>query len=453
MRNLLTIVLLVLVTAAAQAQTLAASAVNPAALSPEEKRFVQGMLAWRGLYRGGLDGAWGPMSQQALAAEAVKEFGRAQITLADLALMARNFRREVNRGEWQAVHVPGADISFQAPLAQVAPSDTGGETVYADPARALLIRARSGSVVDTMVLHHSVIANSNERGPAMGISPNPQIVTERTMRDGQHRVHARSHRRGSGYATVVVQWTPERTAEARLVIASIADGAQANLALPKGSAMRKAMADHSKSEREEEDQPRDVSTLPRGAFAGTGFFVNNTDLVTAADLLERCGGLALRDGTALTALRAGEAPGLAVLSSGRRVSHWLPVDPEALPQRGQPVVVVGYPAGDSQYSSRLDGQVDGEVQAGAGERRMALTIPARAGLAGAPALDLKGRVTGVVVSGAGGNAVVVPGGRLARMLSLHRIQFDTRGRWPTSEVEAAPRWSDTADAVVSLFCR
>ena len=105
--------------------------------------------------------------------------------------------------------------------------------------------------------------------------------------------------------------------------------------------------------------PASDPALRPGTMAGTGFFVNDTTLVTAGAVLDRCARLALRDGSALDMIAGDGAAGLAVLTLGRGTGTWLPVDPKARPGAGQPVIVVGYPDGDAPFSTRIDGHVTG----------------------------------------------------------------------------------------------
>jgi S1-C subfamily serine protease len=76
---------------------------------------------------------------------------------------------------------------------------------------------------------------------------------------------------------------------------------------------------------------------------GSGFFVNDTDVVTAAHVVEDCGELRLEDGSALSVLAADRVLDLAVLASSRRSSHWLPLGPATGPRLGEPVLALGYP--------------------------------------------------------------------------------------------------------------
>lgn len=75
---------------------------------------------------------------------------------------------------------------------------------------------------------------------------------------------------------------------------------------------------------------------------GTGSYVNDTDIVTAAQVVEDCREMRLEDGSALRLLGSDPQFDLAVLAAEHRSESRLPIG-AAGPRLGEPVLALGFP--------------------------------------------------------------------------------------------------------------
>jgi S1-C subfamily serine protease len=134
--------------------------------------------------------------------------------------------------------------------------------------------------------------------------------------------------------------------------------------------------------------------------AGTAFFVNNTDLVTAKHVVEDCARVTFDDGTQLTVVSEDQTLDLALLTSPQRSRDWIPVHLTGKAQLGQRIVALGYPF-YGELGTALN-STGGDVSAltGLGDDPDVITIsaPIHPGNSGGPLLGVDGTVIGVVVA-------------------------------------------------------
>ena len=136
---------------------------------------------------------------------------------------------------------------------------------------------------------------------------------------------------------------------------------------------------------------------------GTGFYVNNTDIVTAAYVVEGCRELRLDDGSGLRLLASDRDLDLAVLSAERRSSRWLPIGLAEGPRLGQPVFALGYPFHGSDFMANqglsvTGGNVSALPRVADASSRIMISTPVQPGNSGGPLLSGAGAVLGVVVA-------------------------------------------------------
>jgi len=308
---------------AAQAQFRPGDTFDPDLLTRDEVRYLQAALVLESSYRGRLDGSWGRGSQAALDAyaEVVGHSGPARVS--DVRRLLLRFRREVQSAGWVVQSVPGRRMSHVLPggllvedrqIAVGALTSAKGDLVV----RSFeLDEARSQSI-------HTRLAGSHIGGdaPVQVRRTNVWATGVETI-DGT-QAYLRSDRGGDG--TIVaryVQSVAPMTARAALIISSLNRGPQAGLEVPRGGYIDALMNDW-----ERRQAPPPVVAPPAGGplavgpRIGTGFFVNNTDIVTSNAALDRCAQPVLRSGAPLAVVAKGGPANLAVLQSPERRSAW-----------------------------------------------------------------------------------------------------------------------------------
>jgi serine protease Do len=400
----------------APAQTPALAAEYDArAFSGTEKRILQLGLTIEGHYVGLLDGLWGAASQAAIErfAAAIDQTWTAvaKVRFAHAALLAARAQAFI------AEH----DLAYAAPLARghhfAAPQ--GRFVPDPDPEwKSLVLQTRhvridvlNGSPILAEVLHDVFSEDLAPRNDAYLVR-NPARLVTAYSEDGW-RTYIRSDRLPGGLcATIFVFGPPD--ADPRVfdvVVASITVEPDARLHArggPLDGLVAAVRASASPSTAPPLPTPADpdiaatARPAPPDAVAGSGtaFFVNNTDLVTAAHVVEGCARLTLTDGTELSVIALHPRLDLALLASPRRSRSWIPVHLTGSPNLGQRIVVLGYPFYGT-FGTALSA-TGGNVSALAGMRddpaMITISAPVQPGNSGGPLLAVNGSVIGVVVA-------------------------------------------------------
>ena len=134
--------------------------------------------------------------------------------------------------------------------------------------------------------------------------------------------------------------------------------------------------------------------------SGTGFFVNATDLVTAAHVIDGCAEVTLDDGAPLALLARHATLDLAVLASPRRSRSFLSVAAAQRPRLGEGVFALGYPLYGTLGTglSMTRGNVSATAGLGDDPSSLTITAPIHPGNSGGPLMSLDGEIVGVVVA-------------------------------------------------------
>ena len=229
----------------------------------------------------------------------------------------------------------------------------------------------------------------------------------------------------------------------------------------------------------DEDDPRPVKAAPAAPAGGaggvllgtgTGFFVNNTDVVTAAHVVEGCPRLGLEDGAALAVIAADPVLDLAVLSSARRSDARLPLPEGRDPRLGQPVFALGFPYTSlpeiaGQGLAVTGGNVSALPRATGPAARVMISAPVQPGNSGGPLLAQDGSVLGVVVSRIADEYVLEATGTLPQNMNfvtaadqlsgfLHaaRVLFPATGAAPARDLsDGVPEEVQAAVVLISCF--
>lgn len=434
----------------AHAQERLDGPMRPEILTWGELRFLQAALAYEGHYTGLLDGKWGPGSQGAINESA--DGGTA--TWRHAALLARKFRKIMERDGWQpTLHGP-TNLSAHLPMARIQVKREGADALAAMPDGGLRVRSVLGSALATTNIHALIVANAPNLKPDYSLMRADRMVTSTRLNNGRHS-YARSDLRGGQFGTMVVTWDSENAKYARVIVASITSGGQPALNLQTDGVLQVMI--------NRLDKPADPVKPPKpdspraGALAGTAFYINNTDLVTSEDAYGRCAKVGLADGTTLTRLTRFRDQGLVVLTSPRRSDAWLPLGLPQVPDVGDALRVLRaerQPGRSPALQSR-QGSVITTLKFDDGGVRLLVGVGTTPAQTGAPVLNAANHVVGVVV-GPPDQAeasllqqlgFATPAIRLASGLKRKQILFDQLGDSPA----ASPLPTD--GAVVPLLCQ
>jgi len=405
---------LVLLTAVMWAGLVAAQPFNPRDHGRGDLAYLQAVLTIEGFYNGLLDGDWGRRSQSALDGFAFATDKTLRPDATHLAHLIRRFEDERALAGWSRIRNAAAGISVAQPVLLMDETDRDQpHLTYATPSRDLLVRwiADGGDATGAM---HDWARNAHAgREEAYVHATADRLITAVEL-ENQRRVYLRSWLSGGVFVTLLIQSEPRQYNRAALIAASIAPGPAPEIELAPGGPLAALVVAPPKVARAPDALPRKphapVAVTPEPAFeaprrtlakgSGTGFFVNATDVVTAAHVIEGCDALALEDGTPLSVIAVEPEPDLAVLQAGTRSAHWLPLRAGDALLLGQGVAAVGYP-----FLSLTDGALSltmGNVSAlSAGDHRpdwVVISAPVQPGNSGGPLLSDRGEVVGVVVA-------------------------------------------------------
>ena len=429
-------------------------AAKPEALSPADVRFLQGMLAVDGSYAGRLTGQWDAASQKALDQYTATRFDPAPLNWRILAVVSRQFEATLAGGRWVSYFDEPSGMSYLLPLSLMVRQPANQETLWVDTQSELVIRTRLASPQAAQERHEWIRQNSILNDQSILLRYERQMITGGLFKDRVNTAYMRSFKRGGQYASTMVQWRPQKAAVARLIIASLVLGQQDALELGGNGRLRKAINALMAEEGGQVavSEPDEPARPPRrDGLVGTGFYVNNTDLVTASAVFENCKAVRLGDGTKLRKLGMNAVQGLALATSPARSQHWLAVDPQVQAEPGQALATAGIAQRDGGFRgvAQSRGKVQGETLEGNNGLRIVASLRRRLGNDGAPVFDQANRVVGVVVAGPGeyrsATSPITPVRQLVAMMQRNRVLFASRGGQNPD--------SDPAQAIVALFCQ
>jgi hypothetical protein len=218
---------------------------SPAPLSPAETRYMQAALSAEGHYLGLIDGAWGPMTEAALAAYAAETWD-GPLDSAHVGTIAFLFAEALDRDGWRVRRLPELDLSLALPergLVQVA--DEGGARIWHNPATGLAVRAWRGGA--DQAGHDAVLAAADPTRHSYVLRRDDRLVT--SAFDHRGRVwYLRSDRQsgnaGSGGWRHVELSVPAAGIDTlRTISSSLAEGAAPDWTLPPDGILSRAMAD------------------------------------------------------------------------------------------------------------------------------------------------------------------------------------------------------------------
>ncbi len=398
-------------------------------LSLPEKRIVQAALAFSEDYNGLLDGAWGKGSQRALERYTLRHLNTVKPIFADLQDLLDAFEVERQTSSWWISYSDKTAISFAFPEKLLSPdpkhsSEISSAWSSADGRFNLVIAY--GGQADALSYHRYSYQHARAgTEPYQSIKPG-RIVTSSEMPGGVFS-YVRSDLIGDIYMTISLLSGAEHAGRVALLSGSIQRGRGSDLTLPPDGVLAALLwpapdpappaivkspappaqpfggtTDSPKISTAEPDEPSTEATGPSGTLSGsgTGFYINNTDLVTAAHVVAGCGSLSLADGSPLQVLAKDDRLDLAALTGTRRSAVWLGIGDSVTPKLGETVMALGYPYLGSlgQGLTATNGNISALQGVDGGKDRIMISTPVQPGNSGGPLINAAGGVVGVVVS-------------------------------------------------------
>ena len=379
-------------------------------LSGADARVLQAALAFGGHYRGLLDGAWGRGSAAALRAAAGTEPTERDALAALVPLL------DDEAVGWTALNPRGTSMLLPVGILQQE-SDDGTYLSHATASRDLIVRVLFSPGARAGAMHRWLAANAV--GDPYRADTRAAFVTKGRLPDGDTVYLRTIVLDGALHETVLVQWAPRQAARGRVVVASLSNGWVPDLEIRPDGYLARMAAGLATAPPPEAAASSGAPGAVRGT--GTGFYVNATDLVTAAHVVDGCSAVTAADGTALRVIAASAPLDLAAL---RRESgwsaHWFEIAPDGYAALGGRVTALGFPLVGlfSQGLTVTTGNVSALRGLGGEAHAILFTAPIQPGNSGGPLIDGEGRVVGVVTAKADELYVAARGAGLPQNMNV-----------------------------------
>ncbi|PWJ22121.1 S1 family peptidase [Jannaschia seohaensis] len=363
------------------------------ALTYEEVRLLQAGLSFAGAYLGRIDGDWGARSDRAVRTAAGPAPDESAVR--DILIP---FIEDVSAARWDAFNPSGTSALLPMGLLSAEEGEDFYELRTGD--RGLVIRYIFRPGPETGAMHAWLEAEHVGAEPFYRADTEEAYISGGEIASGK-RIYLRTIRVADVLETVLVQWDPSEAPRARVVVASLANGSVGPLVLPQDGYLARilfGLAGDDGPARAAGSTESGPPAAPSVIGTGTGFYVNGTDIVTGAHVVDGCDRLTLADGSALLVLRTDTETDLAVLRAAQRSADWLDLASGASDRLGAPVVALGFPFAGlfDQGLSATRGNISALRGIDGSETAFTITAPVQPGNSGGPLLDMEGRVVGVV---------------------------------------------------------
>ncbi len=430
----LLLVSLCLVSGFAAAQPSVESEFDARPLLTQEKRTLQAALAFSGDYVGLLDGAWGKGSQRALEAYCLRTANTDKPSFQDVLPVLREFEAERRASGWEMFYSEATNTSYAHPFDLLVQDQSADVIRFNSDNDRLSLVVDFSNLVGTLAIHDYLLSEGlayPERYQSLKPS---RLITAVALPDGL-TAYARSDNLDKGYVTITIISGEEHKTRVALMAGSIQRGRGLALELPPQGLLASML----QSSGIKQNPPSQVegnasSTVdPAGPAlpgelegSGTGFFINNTDVVTAEHVVTGCVRLSLMDGSPLTLISSNADLDLAVVSSARRSDVWLELSSDVVAHLGETVMALGYP-----YLGTLDqgltvtgGNVSALQDIDGSKDKVMISAPVQPGNSGGPLVNSRGAVIGVVVSRVDDLAILENTGTLPQNMNF-AVRNDT----------------------------
>ncbi len=377
-------------------------------LSTQEKRTLQAALAFSGDYVGLLDGAWGKGSQRALEAYSLRTAGTDKPSFGDVLPVLRAFEAERQAGGWEMFYFDATDMSYAHPSYILLQDQRANGTRYTNADDRLSLVIEIDDFAGAVSIHEFLMSKGLPYPERYQSLKPDRLVTAVTLPNGL-RGYARSDLLDGAYLTFSIVSREEHQTRVALIAGSIQRGRGLGLVLPPQGVLAGFMNIPVASQDQPNQEGRKLTEAPQPAPSaisgnlagtGTGFFINNTDIVTAEHVVSGCTRLSLKDGSPLTVIQSNANLDLSVLSSTKRSNVWLELSSDIDAHLGETVMALGYPyLGTLEQGLTVTGGNVSALQDIDGSKdRVMISAPVQPGNSGGPLINARGAVIGVVVS-------------------------------------------------------
>ena len=410
-------------------------------MSPMENRLLQAALAFSGDYVGLLDGEWGDGSQSALEAytQRTDETDKPRLSHVRELLWAWDAERVQN--DWQMVYLKTTDTSYAHPFGLLLENPDKDVIQFDARDDSFSLTVDFGDQDSATAIHRYVMGEATGKPEPYQNYRDDRLITSVSL-PGELLAYVRSDWVGNGYVTLSIFASNLHQSRMALMAGSMQRGPSPELTVPDRGVLADLMGDLSGDAPDTapesgknpfgrkppatvgeidpnpfDDEPGDADPFAQGAqpdspdvpdsshsdeasSTGTGFFIDDTDLVTAAHVVAGCRVMELADGTVLNVIAANDDLDLAVLSSPENSGTWLELSADAAARLGEPVTALGYPY-LGQFGQGLTvtgGNVSALPGGMFGETQLMISAPVQPGNSGGPLLNGNGAVIGVVVA-------------------------------------------------------
>ena len=377
-------------------------------LLTQEKRTLQAALAFSGDYVGLLDGAWGKGSQRALEHYSLRTIGSDKPRFQDVLPILQAFEEERLLSGWEIFYSEGTNTSYAYPFKILIPDSNPDVIKFTTTDDSLSVVMDFANLAGTLSIHEYLLRESLSYPERYQSLKPSRLITAVGLPNGL-TAYARSDNIDTGFVTITIIAAEEHKTRVALMAGSIQRGQGLALELPKlgllAGMIQLTVAKQNlpaKAEPQPTEDPTPAVPIPSVALAGTGtgFFINNTDIVTAAHVVSGCVRLTLKDGSPLMLIASDADHDLAVMSSSKRSNTWLELSADVNAHLGETVTALGYPylgtlgqgltvtSGNVSALQNIDGSTD----------TIMISAPVQPGNSGGPLVNARGAVIGVVVS-------------------------------------------------------
>lgn len=338
--------------------------------------------------------------------------------------MIRTLKTEINHGGWKAIFYDGVNISQLLPSGLVKHDKHADDPTLKSSDSSILIRAMFESFRKTVEMH-KWLANNHHGPDEIYLSvKKDRIIAGAILKNGK-TAYLRSDKSDGYYVSILIQTTSEQKRRGQLIASSLRRGNQAELAFPSSGILAAALAitQGASPQSSADSTPKAIPKPPattRIQSGGTGFYVNNTDIVTAAHLVNGCESIRLEDGSKLRIIDTDAVLDLAILAADKRSLVWLSLSAQNSPKLGEGVFAIGFPYRGlyDQGVSVTGGNISALPRINSPEARVMVTAPVQPGNSGGPLLNSRGQVIGVIVSRANALNVLETRGGLPQNMNF-----------------------------------
>lgn len=368
-------------------------------LSYDDKRFLQTALAFDGVYRGLLDGAWGRLSQQAMESYAKREFGESP-KVWHMAVLVSTFLEHAKQSGWLIRYYNELGLSFLFPSSA---SDTEAPTEQFSNWRHTKSSLKYSAGVhstETVARLHGYAVEWHELATEPYVIRKKGFAVTSSVRRNRSVLYVRSNYVNGRWSTIMLSAEAEDASILNAVSASISVGEVAPLTFSDGGGLDQAMIQLIALMKEYEERPDDDQPETKAQTgAGSGFFVSESGhVLTNAHVVGGCNSVWV-DGSPVKITATSEAFDLALLSAKLPQSKSFASFSSGPARLNSDVTVAGYPyLGKLSGLNVTRGAVSSLVGLGGEPTQVQITAPVQSGNSGGPVVALDGSIVGVVVS-------------------------------------------------------